>query len=236
MLSGGEDGDRDLAALTVRGVVWIELAGSCDALGVGGAVAEFCGICRRVVARVDSRSLRWTCCAGSGSCGRSGWSGTVPRGREARDFCRWMMLAGVLAGPTRAGASVRVHAETVLRGFYDFHLEAGTGPILNRSRSIGLAARPPPCSPQSNGAFRNERAGRYRPTVPTRIPRSVPMGSSTRSSPARLASRPGLVAFYVSTGAGRRSCCWSPGRRRCGATADHGDTQGRCGPAAAGLE
>jgi hypothetical protein len=52
---------------------------------------------------------------------------------EARDFCLWLMVAGK---PGRAGGepyavSVRVHAETVLRSFYDFHLDAGSGPIMN---------------------------------------------------------------------------------------------------------
>ena len=40
--------------------------------------------------------------------------------------------------------SVRAHSETVLRSFYDFHLEAGTGPFVNpfpldRSRRGGRA-------------------------------------------------------------------------------------------------
>ncbi|UQX10331.1 site-specific integrase [Candidatus Mycobacterium methanotrophicum] len=61
---------------------------------------------------------------------------------EARDFCRWMLVAGKPSRPhwrrpheipDRAGVvayapSVRAHAETVLRSFYGFHLEAGSGP------------------------------------------------------------------------------------------------------------
>ena len=49
---------------------------------------------------------------------------------------------------------------------------------------------------------RNERAGLYRPTVPTRIPRSVPDGEFNEIF-ARLGSHRdrALVAFYVSTGA-----------------------------------
>jgi hypothetical protein len=40
--------------------------------------------------------------------------------------------------------SVRAHCETVLRSFYDFHVEAGTGPLVNpfpldRSRRGGRA-------------------------------------------------------------------------------------------------
>src|SRR6266498_1410188 len=50
--------------------------------------------------------------------------------------------------------------------------------------------------------YRNERAGLYRPTVPDRIPRSIP-DEEFNELFARLASHRdrALVAFYVSTGA-----------------------------------
>ena len=97
-------------------------------------------------------------------------------------------------------ASVRAHSETVLRSFYDFHCDAGTGPILNpfpldRSGEavVPHAHRNPMDSP------RNERAGLYRPTVPTRLPRSVP-DEQFNEIFARLGSHRdrALVAFYVS--------------------------------------
>src|SRR5512133_755038 len=141
---------------------------------------------------------------------------------EARDFCRWLQVAGRPARPhwrrehergtapvvpAEAGkvyaASVRAHSETVLRGFYDFHRDAGTGPILNpfpldraRRGRRGHAHHNP------MELVRNERAGLYRPTVPTRIPRSVPDGEFNEIF-ARLPSHRdrALVAFYVSTGA-----------------------------------
>ena len=99
--------------------------------------------------------------------------------------------------------SVRAHSETVLRSFYDFHLEAGTGPVLNpfpldRSRRGGRAhAHHNPMEP-----YRNERPGLYRPKVPTRIPRAVP-DEEFNEIFARLPSHRdrALVAFYVSTGA-----------------------------------
>jgi len=52
-------------------------------------------------------------------------------------------------------AATVAHCETVLRGFYDFHLEAGTGPMVNpfplsRHRSGGARA----CPPQPDGALR----------------------------------------------------------------------------------
>jgi integrase len=137
---------------------------------------------------------------------------------EARDFCRWMLVAGKPSlphwrspdeapdPPSRGKAyapSVRAHSETVLRCFYDFHLDAGTGPIINpfpldRSRRGSRAhAHHNPMEPH-----RNERTGLYRPTVPTRIPRSVPDAEFNEIF-ARLPSHRdrALVAFYVSTGA-----------------------------------
>jgi site-specific recombinase XerD len=139
---------------------------------------------------------------------------------EAREFSRWLQVAGkpvrahwrtpdgaAATAPVRAGAgyaaSVRAHSETVLRGFYDFHRDEGSGPILNpfplaRSRRGGRAhAHHNPMEP-----LRNERAGRYRPTVPSRIPRSIPDAEFNEIF-ARLPSHRdrALVAFYVSTGA-----------------------------------
>jgi integrase len=141
---------------------------------------------------------------------------------EARDFSRWLQVTGkqvrphwrhqeklVGAEPAVVSAgrpyavSVRAHSETVLRGFYDFHRDAGTGPILNpfplqRSRSDRRAhAHQNPMEPAGN-----ERVGLYRPKVPSRIPRSVPDVEFNEIF-ARLPSHRdrALVAFYVSTGA-----------------------------------
>jgi site-specific recombinase XerD len=91
----------------------------------------------------------------------------------------------------------------VLRGFYDFHRDMGTGPILNpfpldRSRRGGRAhAHHNPMEPH-----RNERAGLYRPRVPRRVPRSIP-DEQFNEIFARLPSHRdrALVAFFVSTGA-----------------------------------
>jgi len=137
---------------------------------------------------------------------------------EARDFSRWLVVAGKPArahwrhpdeppSPVSVGsgyaASVRAHSETVLRGFYDFHRDAGSGPVLNpfpldRSRRDRRAhAHHNPLEPQ-----RNDRSGLYRPTVPARVPRAVPDDEFNEIF-ARLPSHRdrALVAFYVSTGA-----------------------------------
>ena len=131
---------------------------------------------------------------------------------EARDFCRWMIVGGRPARGFAGGeagarepysAAVRAHAETVLRGFYEFHLEAGSGPIVNpfpldRSRRGGRAhAHHNPMD-----RYRGERAGLYRPSVPARVPRSV-LDAELSAVFAQLPSNRdrALVAFYVSTGA-----------------------------------
>jgi len=139
---------------------------------------------------------------------------------EARDFCRWLQVAGKpfrshwrvqaegeASAPAAAGEayapSVRAHCETVLRAFYEFHLDAGTGPIINpfpldRSRRDGRPhAHHNPMEP-----YRNERSGRYRPRVPNRIPRSVPDSEFNEIFAGLPSHRDrALVAFYVSTGA-----------------------------------
>jgi integrase len=135
---------------------------------------------------------------------------------EAGGFCRWLQLAGKPARrhwrerdrPAPASGevyapSVRAHSETVLRGFYDFHREAGTGPLVNpfpldRSRRGGRAhAHHNPMEP-----YHPERSGLYRPAVPSRIPRSVPDEEFNEIFAALRSHRDrALVAFYVSTGA-----------------------------------
>ena len=137
---------------------------------------------------------------------------------EARDYCSWMLVAGKpsrshwrrpIKPVTRPGEvqpyapSVRAHAETVLRCFYDFHVAVGDGPIVNpfpldRSRRGRRAhAHHNPMEP-----FRHERTGLYRPRVPSRIPRSI-TDEEFNEIFARLSSHRdrALVAFYVSTGA-----------------------------------
>lgn len=159
---------------------------------------------------------------------RFGWAIDVPWDRatrvEARDFCRWLSLrekpsraassSRVVrgqpnavtgrAGPgDRYAVSTRTHSETVLRGFYEFHNEAGTGPIVNpfplaRGRNGGRAnAHHNPMEP-----FRNERVGLYRPRTPRRIPRCIPDELFNRLF-AELGSHRdrALVALWVSTGA-----------------------------------
>jgi integrase len=105
-------------------------------------------------------------------------------------------------GPRYAPATAR-HAESVLRLFYDFHLEAGTGPMINpfplvrarRGRRPGAHRNPmePP---------RNERVGRYRPKAVTKPPRRIPDERFNQLFAGLGSHRDrALVAFWVSTGA-----------------------------------
>ena len=138
---------------------------------------------------------------------------------EARDFCRWLQVAGKPARPhwrsredagagppgraSAYSASVRAHSETVLRSFYDFHRDAGSGPVLNpfpldRSRRGARAhAHHNPMEPH-----RGERSGLYRPTLASRVPRAVPDSEFNEIFAGLRSHRDrALVAFYVSTGA-----------------------------------
>lgn len=118
-------------------------------------------------------------------------------------------------------AATVAHCESVLRGFYDFHLEAGSGPMLNpfplarHARAGRAAAHRNPMEP-----FAPQRRGRYRPKVVERAPRSIPDEQFDRLF-AQLASHRdrALVAFWVSTGArasellGARAGDADPGRQ-----------------------
>jgi integrase len=104
-------------------------------------------------------------------------------------------------GPEYAPATA-LHSESVLRGFYDFHLEAGTGPMVNpfpvvRRRQSRAGAHHNPMDPP-----RNQRVGLYRPKLASRQPRCIPDDIFNELF-ANLGSHRdrALVAFWVSTGA-----------------------------------
>jgi integrase len=150
---------------------------------------------------------------------------------EARDFCRWLTVTAKPARPhwrrpqdppaaahpkgsapnaltgkrppgLRYAPATVAHAESVLRAFYDFHLEAGTGPMVNpfplvRGAGRGrVDAHRNPLEP-----FVKKRRGRYRPKLPDRAPRMIPDDVFDELF-AKLSSHRdrALVAFYVSSG------------------------------------
>lgn len=90
----------------------------------------------------------------------------------------------------------------MLRTFYQFHLEAGTGPLLNPSPLVRPGGGRTHAHPNPMEPFRNERSGRYRPKLAKRLPRNVP-DAGFDAIFTKLASHRdrALVAFYVSTGA-----------------------------------
>lgn len=145
---------------------------------------------------------------------------------EARDFARWIQITAKPARPhwrspdeppvvklktvnpitgkrplgQRYAPSTIAHCETVLRGFYAFHLEAGTGPLVNPfplARAGRAHAHHNPMDP-----FERQRSGLYRPRQAKRIPRQIP-DEVFNELFARLASDRdrALVAFWISTGA-----------------------------------
>jgi site-specific recombinase XerD len=151
------------------------------------------------------------------------WAIAVPWNQatriEARDFSRWIQISDKTAGrrtslqpgtvnpltgkasPGRAYAPTTVlHSETVLRTFYEFHVEAGTGPIVNPFplvRTGRAHAHHNPMEP-----FHNERTGLYRPRLPRRIPRQIPDEKFNELFAALGYNRDrALVAFWISTGA-----------------------------------
>ena len=112
-------------------------------------------------------------------------------------------VTGKPAPAVTYAAATRAHSESVLRAFYDLHLEAGTGPMVNpfplsRSRRGGRAnAHHNPAEP-----YRDERSGRYRPVVVQRMPRCIPDKKFDQLFSALPSNRDrALAAFWVSTGA-----------------------------------
>ena len=124
-------------------------------------------------------------------------SGTGPEGAKVN------AVTGKQSRGERYEAATVAHCESVLRGFYDFHLEAGSGPMINPF-PLARQARQGRAHPHHNpmDPMDRERRGRYRPKVVTRSPRSIP-DKRFDSLFAGLSSHRdrALVSFWVSTGA-----------------------------------
>jgi site-specific recombinase XerC len=109
----------------------------------------------------------------------------------------------VTGKPVPAGMyapATALHCETVLRGFYEYHLQAGTGPIVNPfplARAGRRHAHHNPMEP-----FGTQRTGLYRPRLVHRVPRHIPEEKFNELF-ARLSSHRdrALVALWISTGA-----------------------------------
>ena len=151
-------------------------------------------------------------------------AGAAPLARAGPDG----LQRGAVGCGEAYSASVRAHSETVLRSFYDFHREAGTGPVLNpfpldRSRRGGRAhAHHNPMEPHhpSAAGFTGRRCRPGSRAVPDDEFNEIFAGCG----------RTGTGRWWRSTcrpGRGRRSCCRRPGRRRPGAAADPRRPQGQ---------
>ena len=143
-------------------------------------------------ARVHWRHLRAEAVS-DGAESTSGSERAVPRTAEVK----WPVAGEGYAVSTRA------HNETVLRHFYDFHLEAGTGPLVNpfpldRRRKGGRAhAHHNPMDPHQP-----QRSGLYRPRQVPQRPRHIPDEGFNELFAALSCHRDrALVAFWISTGA-----------------------------------
>ena len=246
-MSGAEDGQRDLSAMTVPQVGSLEATGdlfepyrlvdpSCAVVAAVATYLRELGACGRAAATQRSYGmdlLRWF--RFLWACG-VGWDQATRV--EARDFCRWLQIADKPPRAQRRGrgsddltgaSSARgdgvgggtnpvtgkpavgrgyapatvAHCETVLRGFYGVHVEAGSGPLVNpfplaRARRGGRAhAHHNPMEP-----FNDVSTGRYRPRVAERIPRRIPDEKFDELFAGLGSHRDrALVAFWVSTGA-----------------------------------
>lgn len=112
-------------------------------------------------------------------------------------------VTGKATPGARHAPATAAHSETVVRGFYEFHLQAGSGPMVNpfplsRRGGGGRAnAHRNPMEP-----YRNEGSGLYRPRLVGHTPRQIPDGRFDELF-AQLGSHRdrALVAFWVSTGA-----------------------------------
>jgi len=134
-------------------------------------------------------------------------AGQDPRGPAAPAPVRRAGVPNAVTGKpapgTKYASSTVAHCETVLRGFYDFHLDAGSGPLVNpfplgRWRRAGRAnAHGNPMDPVPT-----QRSGRYRPRVVPRLPRAIPDEKFDELFAGLGSHRDrALVAFWVSTGA-----------------------------------
>ena len=228
MIEAG-DPDRDLAVLTVPQVGRLVATGNRyepyqfvnpDGAVVDGAAQFFrdllaAGKSESTVRSYGTDLLRWF---------RFCWAIRVDWDRatrtDARDFSRWLQVAGKQSRPhwrtTLAGAaapagageayapSVRAHSETVLRSFYDFHRDAGTGPVINpfpldRSRRGGRAhAHHNPMEP-----YGNERSGLYRPRLPLGCDATTPRAQRQSTDASQSIERGGVMYSSSETCAGR---------------------------------
>ncbi|MEV3927434.1 hypothetical protein [Actinomadura coerulea] len=108
---------------------------------------------------------------------------------EVRDFSRWIQITDkpggrpVTAAPNpvtskpgpghKYAPRTRGHSETVLRSFYDFHRDTGSGPMVNPCPQVRQGARIHAHHSPMN-LVGNECTELYRPRSVRQVPRSIP--------------------------------------------------------------
>ncbi|MBQ1113709.1 site-specific integrase [Streptomyces sp. C3-3] len=105
---------------------------------------------------------------------------------------------------TKYSPNTRAHCETVLRTFYDFHIENNSGallvnpfPLVRHRRSARANAHHNP-----EKEHKKQRTGLYRPKIPKKIPRRIPEEKYTEVFAGLRSHRDrALLAFWVSNGA-----------------------------------
>jgi site-specific recombinase XerD len=105
---------------------------------------------------------------------------------------------------TKYSPRTRAHCETVLRQFYDFHLDGNVGALLVNPFALVRERRSARPGSHSDGEkkHRNRRTGLYRPTVPQQIPRRIPDEKYTEVFAGLRSHRDrALLAFWIATGA-----------------------------------
>jgi site-specific recombinase XerD len=133
--------------------------------------------------------------------GRAHWRTGVPPAEGVSSPAAVNAVTGRRSPGRGFAASTAAHGESVLRAFYDFHLQVGTGPIVNPF-PLARPGRRAHAHHNPMEPFGAERAGLYRPRQAQRIPRRIPDGLFDELFAALGSHRDrALVALWVSTGA-----------------------------------
>ncbi|KMS74520.1 integrase [Streptomyces leeuwenhoekii] len=98
----------------------------------------------------------------------------------------------------------RAHCETVLRSFYDFHLDRNSGSLLVNPFPLVRGRRSARANAHHNpeNEYAKQRTGLYRPKIPQQVPRRIPEDKFTEVFAGLRSHRDrALLAFWVATGA-----------------------------------
>ncbi len=126
--------------------------------------------------------------------------GTVPRATKRRVPSTPNLVTGKSAPGPKYAASTRAHCETVVRSFYDFHIDQGTGPVINPFPLAPTPPRNPRRAPGSmaGGDPRTRRLGTLSPgegagTPAGRGAYGAAHGSRRRPAARRVRGRAGAA-------------------------------------------